>query len=211
VGRIDLLVNNVWAGYERWGERRFDAKFWEQPLWRYDLCFDSLRAHYVCTQLAAPMLLDAPRGLVVTIGYTDGPTYLGQVAYDVAKHAADRMVVALAHDLARTDVVALGLHPGFVRTERVDGAAEHLIGGPATIVHSPEYVGRAVAHLAADPDLGPRAGTVVAVGDLADVYGFDDVDGRRPAAFRLEGRRTLANRMEKLHQAAAGPSRGDGT
>lgn len=201
-GRVDILVNNVWAGYDRWGEARFDGKFWDQPTWRYDLCFGSLRAHYLSSQLAAPLLFESDRGLLVEVGYTDGDTYLGQVAYDVAKAACDRLAFALAQDLARTDVVALALHPGFVRTERVEAAARVVSAGPADIIHSCEYVGRAVAHLAADSEVKRYAGARLAVGDLALEYGFPDVDGRQPPAFRLEGLRTLANRMERLHRAA---------
>jgi NAD(P)-dependent dehydrogenase (short-subunit alcohol dehydrogenase family) len=201
-GRLDVLVNNVWAGYDRWGEARFDAKFWDQPLWRYDLCFGSLRAHYLSSQLAAPLLFMSDRGLIVEVGYTDGDTYLGQVAYDVAKAACDRMATAMAEDLAKTEVVALSLHPGFVRTERVENAARALSAGPAAVLHSCEYPGRAVAHLAADPEVKRFAGARLAVGDLAQEYGFADLDGRQPPAFRLEGRRSLANRMEQLQRAA---------
>jgi NAD(P)-dependent dehydrogenase (short-subunit alcohol dehydrogenase family) len=209
-GRLDILVNNVWSGYDRWGDARFDAKFWDQPLWRWDLCLGSVRAHYAAAQLAAPFLLESGRGLIIEVGYTDGDTYLGQVAYDVAKAACDRMAAAMAEDFARSDVVALSLHPGFVRTERVEHAAGAMSSGPASIVHSSEYVGRAVAHLSADRDVARFAGAKLAVGDLARTYGFCDTDGGQPPAFRLEGRRSLANRMEMLYRAAhrssAGPT-----
>lgn len=205
-GRLDILVNNVWSGYERWGEQRFDAAFWQQPLWRYDLCHGSLRAHYLSSQLAAPLLFEADRALIVEIGYTDGQTYLGQVAYDIAKVACDRLAYAMAQDLSRTNVVALSLHPGFVRTERVAAAASAIGEGPAAVLHSCEYVGRAVAHIAADENAGRFRGAALAVGDLAVEYGFCDVDGRQPPAFRLEGRRSLANRMERLHRVALGQS-----
>ncbi|MBW1602238.1 SDR family NAD(P)-dependent oxidoreductase [Streptomyces sp. JJ66] len=202
-GRLDLLVNNAWAGYERSGEVRFDAPFWEQPMWRYDLCAGSLRAQYEVTRLLVPLMLPRRRGLIVGIGYTDGEEYLGQAAYDVFKHGSDRLSRAFARDLRRHGVTALALHPGFVRTERVAAAAELMGSGPAGVVHSPEYAGRAVAELAADPQVGARAGQVLAVGDLAAEYGFTDVDGSRPPAFRLEGRMTLATRMDRLNRAVA--------
>ncbi|WP_103500308.1 SDR family NAD(P)-dependent oxidoreductase, partial [Streptomyces sp. SM14] len=186
-GQLDLLVNNAWGGYERSGDVRFDAPFWQQPMWRYDLCADSLRAQYEVTRLLVPLMLQRPRPLVVGIGYTDGDVYLGQAAYDVFKHGSDRLNRAFAADLRRTPVTALALHPGFVRTERVAAAADLLGTGPAAIVHSPEYVGRAVASLTADPAVAEHAGQVLATGDLAARYGFDDVDGRRPPVFRLEG------------------------
>ncbi|WP_432053150.1 SDR family NAD(P)-dependent oxidoreductase [Streptomyces xiamenensis] len=202
-GRLDLLVNNAWAGYERSAEVRFDAPFWQQPMWRYDLCAASLRAQYDVTRLLVPLMLPADRGLVIGIGFTDGDTYLGQAAYDVFKHGSDRLNRAFAADLRKHGVTALALHPGFVRTERVEAAWEALSSGPAAVLHSVEYVGRAVAELAADPQVSERAGTVLTTGDLAAEYGFDDIDGRRPPAFRLEGRMTLATRMDRLNRVVA--------
>jgi NAD(P)-dependent dehydrogenase (short-subunit alcohol dehydrogenase family) len=108
------------------------------------------------------------------------------------------MALGMAQELRKHGVTALGLHPGFVRTERVEAAWELLGSGPAQIVHSAEYVGRAVAHLTADEDLAEHSGESLAVGDLAERYGFSDVDGRRLPAFRLQGRITLANRMARL-------------
>lgn len=198
-GRLDLLVNNAWAGYEKFAtEAKFDAPFWKQPLWRYDQYAGSLRGQFVASRLAAPLMLTQRKGLIVNISFTDGDVYLGQIAYDISKTGSDRMVVGLAHELRKHEIAAVALHPGFVRTERV-AAAWDLVGeGPAQVVHSPEYVGRAVAALAADPEVFAVSGQGLAVGDLADRYGFSDVDGRRPPAFKLEGRITLAARMERL-------------
>jgi NAD(P)-dependent dehydrogenase (short-subunit alcohol dehydrogenase family) len=197
-GRLDLLVNNAWAGYERSDEVRFDAVFWKQPLWRWDLFAGSLRAQFMASSLAVPLM--SARGLIVNISFTDADLYLGQTPYDVIKYASDRMVVGMAHDLRKQDIAAIALHPGFVRTERVETAWNALGAGPAQVVHSPEYVGRAVAHLLADSEVKAISGTRVAVGDLAERYGFTDVDGRQPPAFHLEGRMTLAARMERLNR-----------
>ncbi|NGO66965.1 SDR family NAD(P)-dependent oxidoreductase [Streptomyces boncukensis] len=202
-GRLDLLVNNAWAGYERGMDVRFDAPYWEQPLWRWDLCAGSLRGQLHASRLATPLLLERDRALIVNISFTDGDIYLGQVGYDVCKNASDRMTLGMAHDLRKHAVAAVALHPGFVRTERVEAAWDRLGSGPAQIVHTPEYVGRAVAHLAADPKAGEDSGRRLAVGDLAARYGFTDVDGRQPAAFRLEGRMTLATRMQRLNRVVA--------
>ncbi|MFE0132940.1 SDR family NAD(P)-dependent oxidoreductase [Streptomyces sp. NPDC059037] len=206
-GRIDLLVNNAWGGYERSGEVRFDAPFWDQPMWRYDLCEGSLRAQYDVTRVLAGLMLPQRAGLIVGIGFTDGDIYLGQAAYDVFKSASDRLSRAFAADLRKHAVAALSLHPGFVRTERVEAAWEALGSGPAAVVHSPEYVGRAVVELAADPQVLERSGQVVSTGDLAADYGFSDIDGRRPPTFRLEGRMTLATRMDRLNRAVAAGKR----
>lgn len=200
-GRLDLLVNNAWAGYEGSDQVPFDAPFWEQPLWRYDLFAGSLRGQFQASRLAVPLMLPREAGLIVNISFTDGDVYLGQAAYDVCKYASDRMALAMAHELRKRGIAAVALHPGFVRTERVEAAWELLGKGPAQVVHSPEYVGRAIAALAADPDVLEVSGQRLAVGDLAAQYGFTDVDGRQPPAFRLEGRMTLATRMERLTRA----------
>jgi NAD(P)-dependent dehydrogenase (short-subunit alcohol dehydrogenase family) len=202
-GKLDLLVNNAWAGYERVFDARFDAPFWEQPLWRWDLFAGSVRGQFAASRLAAPLMLPQGRGLIVNVSFTDRDIPLGQTAYDVSKHGSDRMVLDMAQELRKRGVAAIALHPGFVRTERVQVAWDLIGSGPAQVVHSPEYVGRAVAHLLADPQLMEVSGEKLAVGDLAAKYGFADVDGRQPGAFRLEGRMTLATRMERLMRVVA--------
>lgn len=202
-GRLDVLVNNAWSGYERGCEARFDAPFWRQPLWRWDLFAGSLRGQFAASTLAAPLMLPHGDGLIVNISFTDGDVYLGQTAYDVCKSASDRMVVGMAHELRQHGVTAVAIHPGFVRTERVEAAWDLLGQGPAHVVHSPEYVGRAIACLAVDPDAAALSGERLAVGDLAVRYGFTDLDGRQPSAFKLEGRITLAARMERLNRVVA--------
>ncbi|MEK8174725.1 SDR family NAD(P)-dependent oxidoreductase [Streptomyces sp. M19] len=136
-GHLDLLVNNAWAGYERSAEVRFDAPFWDQPTWRYDLMESSLRAQYDVSRQLVKLMLPRKKGLIVGISFSDGDIYLGQVAYDVFKSGSDRMAKGFAYDLRRTDITAVSLHPGFVRTERVEAAWEALGEGPAAIVHSP--------------------------------------------------------------------------
>jgi len=207
-GVLDILVNNAWAGYERSDEARFDAPFWEQPLWRWDLFAGSLRGQFVAAKLAVPLMRARGRGLIANISFTDGDVYLGQTAYDVCKSASDRMIVGMAHELRKQSVTAVAIHPGFVRTERVEAAWARLGDGPAQVVHSPEYVGRAIAALAADPEVAASSGERLAVGDLAERYRFTDVDGRSPAAFRLEGRITLAARMERLNRVVAAAAQG---
>jgi NAD(P)-dependent dehydrogenase (short-subunit alcohol dehydrogenase family) len=206
-GRLDLLVNNAWCGYERSAEARFDAPFWDQPAWRYDLFACSLRAQYIAAQHAARLMLPAGRGLIVGINYTDGDTYLGQAAYDMVKSAANRLSLGMAMELRRYGIGSLSLLPGLVRTERVEAVWSALGDGPAAEAHSPEYVGRAVAMLLADPDVYLWSGRVLTVGDLAVRYGFTDVDGRRPPPFTLDGRMSLATRMAHLHRVAGRSTR----
>ena len=200
LGSLDILVNNAWAGYERTDEAKFDAPFWKQPLWRYDLFASSLRGNYATTRALASHLIEASGGLLVSISFTDGDTYLGQVAYDTTKQAANRLAFGYAQELRKYEVTSVAIHPGFVKTERVQAAFDQIGDGPAAVAHSPEYVGRAIAHLATDPDRFEQSGNTLAVGDLAAAYGFTDVDGGQPPAFKLEGLMSLAARMERLNR-----------
>jgi NAD(P)-dependent dehydrogenase (short-subunit alcohol dehydrogenase family) len=185
-GRVDVLVNNVWGGYEGHDET-FDAPFWEQPLERWDAMFDAgVRAHFSTTRALASLLFAADDALVVTISSGDGDRYRGSVPYDVAKTADDRLGKALAHEFRDDGVASVVLHPGFTRTERVLAAFADAGEPVPEETHSPRYVGRAVVALATDDDVLSHSGDVCKVGALAREYEFDDVDGTRPAPFDLD-------------------------
>lgn len=178
-GRLDLLVNNVWGGYEGYDEG-FDAPFWAQSVETWDAMFDTgVRGHFTASRLAAPLLFDSDSGLVVTISSGDGDKFRGNVPYDTSKAATERMTRGMARELREHGVAAVVVQPAFTRTERVleafDGA------DPDEETSSPRYVGRAVVALATDPDVLERSGDVYPVGDLAVAYGFTDVDGTQPS------------------------------
>jgi NAD(P)-dependent dehydrogenase (short-subunit alcohol dehydrogenase family) len=176
-GRVDLLVNNVWGGYEHYDAAEFNAPFWEQPLERWQAMFDAgVRARFVASRLAAPLLLRARRGLVVNTSFGLGGKYLGSLLYDVAKNAVDRLAFAMAEELRPYGVAAVSLHPGFVRTER--NVAYY--GEPLADKQSPELTGRVIAALAADPELLGRSGRVFTVEELAAEYGLEDVPALEP-------------------------------
>jgi len=184
-GQLSVMVYNAWGGYEQHEGERFMAPFWEQPSRHWDGMFTAgVRAHLMASRLAAPMMIAARRGLLIsTIAWAFGG-YLGNVYYDVAKAAIVRMAFAMARDLDPHGVAAVALAPGFMRTERVM-AAHAQREFDLTGTESPEYLGRAVAHLAADPDVFRKSGTLLTVGELAKEYGFTDTDGRQPEPFRL--------------------------
>lgn len=184
-GKLDVLVNNVWGGYEGYDAAPFEAPFWQQPLWRLDGMWEAgLRAHYTAAHFAAPLMMEAKRGLVVSTSAGDGNKYLGQVAYDTIKHALSRMIWGMARELKPHGVAAICLQPGFTRTERVLAALGE--GHPdLKTTHTPQYVGRAVAMLAQDAKVLERTGQTMAVGDVAARYGFPDIDGRIVPAFHL--------------------------
>jgi NAD(P)-dependent dehydrogenase (short-subunit alcohol dehydrogenase family) len=182
--RLDLLVNNVWGGYEDYEAGDFDAPFWEQPLWRWDRMFNAgVRAHYMASRLAAPIMMAQRRGLIVNTTFWDRGVYLGSLPYDLAKTATNRMVHGMALELRPYNVSALALSPGWMRTEAVM-AHDHT---PAELssTESVEYIGRAVAALVADANVLEKSGRILTAGEVAREYGFTDVNGSRPPAFRI--------------------------
>lgn len=168
--RLDLLVNNVWGGYEAYDET-FGAPFWEQPVARWDRMFVAgVRAHHTASRLAVPLMLGQRRGLIVNTSYGRVGRRLANLMYDVAKTAIDRMVFYMAEELREHGIAALALYPGFTRTELV----LRYYGGDPSGTTSPAYVGRAVAALAGDADVMARTGRAVSVDELAREYGFED-------------------------------------
>jgi dehydrogenase/reductase SDR family protein 1 len=180
-GRLDILVNNVWGGYEHfndgtefWTERGF----WTAPLSRWDSMFAAgVRAHYVASALAAPMMTAQRSGLIVTVSFGAASQDDAGVAYGVAKAADDRMVACMAHELRPHGVAVVSLYPGLVRTEAVLAAGDHF---DLSNSESPQFIGRAVVALATDPAIMQRSGQVLVAAQLARAYGFTDIDGSQP-------------------------------
>ena len=192
-GRLDLLVNNVWGGYEHPDCRPLTiAPFWEQSLQQWDRMFTAgVRAHLTASRLAAPLMVPNRRGLIVsTTANLRALPYLKNLFYDLAKNAVSHMVWAMAQELREHNVAAVALAPGFMRTERVveaftrAGAAQAL-DGPGGPKETPVYLGRAIVALASDPRVLDKSGELLEVGTLAGEYGFTDADGTQPPPFRL--------------------------
>lgn len=182
-GHLDILVNNVWGGYEnlygsRWGDGTpFRAPFWEQSLDHWKKMFEAgVRAHLVASWFAAPLMVTRGQGLIVNTTWYDQGRYLGHVFYDVAKAAVNRLAFAMSHDLLPFNIACVALTPGFMRTERSLAAG---IITDVSVTESTEYIGRAVVALATDPNVMAKTGMTLAVGDLAREYGFTDIDGRQ--------------------------------
>jgi dehydrogenase/reductase SDR family protein 1 len=183
---IDILVNNVWGGYERMiedGAFTWSKPFWEQPLWRWDEMFSAgVRAHYQASQLAAPTMIAQRRGLIVNISFWAAQKHIGNVGYGVSKAATDKMTADMATELKPYGVAVVSLYPGLVRTEKVMEAAKWL---DLTNSESPEFIGRAVAALATDPDVLRFTGKVLVAAAIAKEYGFTDIDGKTPRPLTL--------------------------
>jgi NAD(P)-dependent dehydrogenase (short-subunit alcohol dehydrogenase family) len=180
-GRLDILVNNVWGGYENMvegGEFTWTRPFWQQPLWRWDAMFQAgVRAHYAASRLAAPLMIARHSGLIVNISFWAAQKHVGNVAYGVAKAATDKMSSDMANELRTHNVAVVSIYPGLVRTEKVMVAAAWL---DLSNSESPQFIGRAVAALAVDPNILEKSGKVLLAATLAQEYGFTDVDGKQP-------------------------------
>lgn len=194
-GRLDVLVNDIWGG-----ELLFE---WESTVWEHDLDKGlrlmrlAVETHAVTSHYALPLLLRDPGGLVVEM--TDGTAeynasrYRVSFFYDIAKSSVLRMAFALGHELGPRGATAVALTPGWLRSEMMldnfgvteanwrDALAEVPHFG---ISETPSYVGRAVAALAMDPEVARWNGRSLSSGGLAQVYGFTDLDGSRPDAWR---------------------------
>ncbi|MGW0912714.1 SDR family oxidoreductase [Streptomyces sp. NPDC002784] len=194
-GRLDVLVNDVWGGENLFG--------WDTPLWEHDLDKGlrllrlAVETHAITSHHALPLLLRHPGGLVVEM--TDGTAdynrdrYRTSFFYDLAKSSVLRMAFSLGHELGPRGATALALTPGWLRSEmmldafgvREDNWRDALDRVPHfAISETPRYVGRAVAALAADPGVARFNGASLSSGGLAQEYGFTDLDGSRPDAWR---------------------------
>jgi NAD(P)-dependent dehydrogenase (short-subunit alcohol dehydrogenase family) len=193
-GRLDVLVNDIWGA-----ELLFE---WSTPLWEHDvekglrILRLAIDTHLITSHFALPLLIREPGGLVVEM--TDGTReynethYRVSAFYDLAKTAVVRLAFAQGEELAPYGCTAVALTPGWMRSEMMldnhgvteanwrDAANPHFVA----ISESPRFVGRAVAALVADPDVGRRNGGSFSSGGLAREYGFTDVDGSQPDCWR---------------------------
>ncbi|MGW7402718.1 SDR family oxidoreductase [Streptomyces sp. NPDC054833] len=194
-GRLDVLVNDIWGG-----ENLFE---WDTPVWEHDLDNGlrllrlAVETHAITSHHALPLLLRHPGGLVVEV--TDGTaeynrdTYRVNLFYDLAKTSVLRMGFALAHELGPRGATAVALTPGWLRSEIMlehfgvteDNWPDALDRVPHyAISETPRFVGRAVTALATDPEVARWNGQSLSSGGLAQEYGFTDLDGSRPDAWR---------------------------
>jgi NAD(P)-dependent dehydrogenase (short-subunit alcohol dehydrogenase family) len=180
-GRLDILVNNAWGGYENMlenGQFTWTRPFWQQPIARWDAMFQAgVRAAYVASQLAVPLMMPQHRGLIANISFWAAQKHIGNVAYGVSKAATDKLTADMAQELREANIAVVSLYPGLVRTEKVMEAAAWL---DMSNSESPQFIGRAVAALAADPNVIDRTGKILIAAALAKGYNFTDIDGKTP-------------------------------
>jgi len=187
-GRLDLLVNNVWGGNE---EEIRARPFWEEEMSNWERMFVAgMRAHVAASRCAVPLMLPQQRGLIVNTTFYDRGKYTGAFWYDLAKNGICRAAFGMAQDLRPHGIAAVAVSPGFMRTELVlahFGATEENWREFPDLerTETTRYVGRAVAALAADPAVMAKTGQSLRAGDLAQEYGFTDLDGRYVPPFEV--------------------------
>ncbi len=193
-GRLDILVNDIW------GATKME---WNKTVWESDLDYGlrtlrlAIDTHAITSHFALPLMIKNPGGLAVEI--TDGTreyndkNYRVSFFYDLAKAANLRMAFALAHELEPHGCTAVSISPGWLRSEMMLDAygvkeenwRDAIKQQPHfAITETPHFVGRAVAHLAADPDKARWNSQSLNSGQLAKVYNFTDLDDSRPDAWR---------------------------
>lgn len=182
-GRIDILVNSVFGGSENSLPSGEGRRFWERPLEHWDaMMVAGPQAYLLTTRYAVPLLKLSENGLVVNITFFIKDQISGNLYYDLAMNAINRMTVGMAKDLNDFNVSAIAVCPGWMRTERVADAGF----GPADgTTETTAYVGSAVVALASDKAVSAFSGDTMMVADLARKYGFTDADGTQPSPFKV--------------------------
>jgi len=193
-GRLDILVNNAWGGYERmFVDDKYvnELPYWYQPLWRWDSMFGpGVRGAFHAASLATRMMLSQASGLIVNVSFWAAQTYMTNLPYGVSKAAVDRMTADMAHELSTLykeelgdhKVAVISLYPGLVRTESVMEAAEFF---DLSNSESPQFLGRVVAALCVDSRIMERTGKVVVAAQAAQELGIVDLDGTSPTPLSL--------------------------
>ena len=176
--RLDVLVNSA---YLIPAEMMSGRPFWEVPLSNWDDCVDvGTRGAYTASAFAARAMSKQRGGLIANISSSGAAGYAWSVPYGVGKAALDRLSADTAHELEPYGVAVVSLWPSLVLTERVLAGREALVGLEGVHAESQRFTGRAVSALAADPEVMRHSGKALASRELAELYGFKDVDGSLP-------------------------------
>jgi NAD(P)-dependent dehydrogenase (short-subunit alcohol dehydrogenase family) len=180
-GQIDILVNSVFGGSENSLPSGNGREFWERPLKHWDaMMVAGPQAYLLTTRYAVPLMKQNQKGLIVNITFLIKDKISGNLYYDLAMNAINRMTLGMSKELKDFNVSAVAVCPGWMRTERVKDSG---FGPEDGATETTAYVGRAVVALATDSTASKFSGEAKMVADLASEYGFTDVDGTQPQPF----------------------------
>jgi NAD(P)-dependent dehydrogenase (short-subunit alcohol dehydrogenase family) len=183
---LDILVNNAAAVYPE--ALLAPGGFWEKPLRLVDMIDVGLRSNYVASYYAAPIMVDAKRGLIVNISFYGAVCYFHGAAYGAAKAGTDKMTRDMAVDLAPHGVCAVSFWPGFIMTDALaamprDRVPEDL-RAQLPQFERPEFSALVIDALFHDPQLPELSGSTLIGAELGIKYGIKDIDGKQPISYR---------------------------
>jgi NAD(P)-dependent dehydrogenase (short-subunit alcohol dehydrogenase family) len=188
-GQLDILVNNAFALPEDLTE---PGPFWDKPLSHWDMVDVGVRSNFVAARHAAKMMVPQKSGLIVAVSGYAAVTYTYNVVFGMCKTAVDRMARDMAVELEPYHIASLSLWQGLTFTERAERnlrrspeMTKQTVTDPA-VGCSPEFPGRVIAALAADPEVMKRSGGTFIAAELAGDYGITDVDGSVIPSLRAE-------------------------
>lgn len=186
LGGLDILVNNAAAVYGQ--ELISPGGFWDKPLKLVDMIDVGLRSNYVAAWYAAPLMVAAGKGLIVSISFYGAVSYFHGAAYGAAKAGTDKMMADMAVDLAPHGVAAVALWPGFILTDAVRAMPpEHIPDDLRAMLpqwETPEFTGLIIDALHRDPQLASLNGQALIGAELGERYGLRDTDGKQPISYR---------------------------
>jgi dehydrogenase/reductase SDR family member 1 len=180
-GKLDILVNNAWGGYNRLRNRKsypdfkWKAFFWEHPLGLWEEMLNvGVRSNYVSSFYATDLMLRQGSGLIVNISFYASKKYYGNVIYGVAKAAVDKMTQDMSEELKKHKVACVSLYPGYIDDKKKT---------PNPKKETSIFVGRAIAALANDKSIMKKTGQILVAAELSREYGFTDIDGIQPEPY----------------------------
>jgi dehydrogenase/reductase SDR family protein 1 len=180
-GKLDILVNNAWGGYNRLRNRKaysgfkWRNPFWEQPIKLWDeMNRVGVRSNYISSYYAANPMIKQKSGLIVNISFYASRRYYGNVIYGVAKAAVDKMTMDMAVELKKHKIACVSLYPGYIDDKKKV---------PNPKKETSIFVGRAIAALASDENVIKKTGQILVAAELAKEYDFSDTDGIQPEPY----------------------------
>ena len=180
-GKLDILVNNAWGGYNRLRNRikykgfKWKEVFWKQPLELWDEMNNvGVRSNFVASVYASEMMIKQKQGLIVNISFYASRKYYGNVIYGIAKAAVDKMSADMAVELKPHNITCVSLYPGYIDDDKKK---------PNPKKESSQFIGRAIAALVSDKKIMSKTGNILVAAELAKEYGFKDVDGTQPEPY----------------------------